>query len=60
MQRVPAIPRATLDARALETGFQFATIDGQIYWDERAYYALSLAQIETDLEDPRRPCMLCA
>jgi glutathionylspermidine synthase len=52
MQRVPAIPRATLDARALETGFQFATIDGQIYWDERAYYALSLAQIETDLEDP--------
>ena len=35
-----------------EAGFRFHTIDGQPYWDERAYYAFTLRQIEQDIEDP--------
>jgi glutathionylspermidine synthase len=52
MQRHVCAPRANLPARIEETGFTFATIDGEPYWDERAFYAFSLAQIEADLEDP--------
>ncbi len=33
-------------------GFRFHTIDGQPYWDESAYYAFTLRQIEQDIEDP--------
>lgn len=33
-------------------GFQFHTIDGEPYWDESAYYAFTLRQIEDDLEQP--------
>jgi glutathionylspermidine synthase len=52
MQRIASIPRANLEARAQETGFAFSSVDGAVYWDERAYYQFSLAQIERDLEDP--------
>jgi glutathionylspermidine synthase len=52
MQRIASTPRTTLDARAQELGFTFAKINGEIYWDERAYYAFSLQQVERDLEDP--------
>ncbi len=52
MQRHAIQPRQNLDARARETGFEFATIDGTVYWDERAYYAFTLEQIETQLEAP--------
>ena len=52
MQRFPAAPRSNLAARATETGFEFATIDGKPYWDERAYYGFSLKQIERDIETP--------
>jgi glutathionylspermidine synthase len=54
MQRIAATPRANLKARAQESGFTFATLDGQIYWDESAYYAFTLQQIERDLEDPSK------
>ncbi len=38
--------------QAEEYGFDFHTIGGQAYWDESAYYAFSLQQIENDIEAP--------
>lgn len=52
MQRIPIVARPDLAERAKRAGFEFATIDGEVYWDESAYYALTLRQIEDDLEDP--------
>jgi glutathionylspermidine synthase len=52
MRRLPVSPRANLAERCRETGFDFATIDGAVYWDERAYYAFTLRQIENHIEDP--------
>ena len=52
MRRVPIVERGDWRARAADSGFRFHTIDGQRYWDERAYYAFTLQQIEHDLEDP--------
>ena len=45
-------PARTSTRARTELGFTFAKINGEIYWDERAYYAFSLDQIERDLEDP--------
>ncbi|MCI2244322.1 glutathionylspermidine synthase family protein [Xanthomonas sp. PPL568] len=52
MKRIAIFERGDWRAQAAEYGFRFHTIDGQRYWDERAYYAFSLRQIERDLEDP--------
>lgn len=52
MQRIAAAPRANLADRARDVGFDFHEIDGATYWDESAYYAFSLRQIEDHLEDP--------
>ncbi|MET0549455.1 MAG: glutathionylspermidine synthase family protein [Xanthomonas sp.] len=52
MKRIAIVERGDWRAQAAEYGFRFHTIDGQRYWDERAYYAFSLRQIERDLEDP--------
>lgn len=52
MKRIAITERAHWRARAEEAGFAFHTIDGERYWDERAYYAFTLAQIENDIEDP--------
>ncbi|KAG1531763.1 hypothetical protein G6F50_016525 [Rhizopus delemar] len=52
MQRIRIAERAQWRARAEEAGFRFPTIDGQPYWDESAYYAFTLRQIEQDIEDP--------
>lgn len=52
MRRVPIVERGDWRARAADSGFRFHTIDGERYWDERAYYAFTLQQIERDLEDP--------
>ena len=35
-----------------ETGFDFHTIDGERYWDERACYAFTLDEIERQIEAP--------
>jgi glutathionylspermidine synthase len=40
--------RATAEA----TGFDFHTIDGERYWDERAFYAFTLDEIEREIEVP--------
>lgn len=52
MQRVRIAERSQWRARAEESGFRFHTIDGLPYWDETAYYAFTLRQIEQDIEDP--------
>lgn len=52
MQRVPVAERDDWKATAAEHGFQFHTIGGAPYWDERAYYRFTLKEIEDDLEDP--------
>jgi glutathionylspermidine synthase len=52
VKRIAIAERANWRARAEEAGFAFHTIDGARYWDERAYYAFTLRQIEDDIEDP--------
>jgi Glutathionylspermidine synthase preATP-grasp len=50
MQRIPCDERADWRETAEKVDFQFHTIDGERYWDERAYYAFTLKEIEEDLE----------
>lgn len=52
MRRISVAQRANFDERASELGFTFHTIDGEPYWDESAYYAFTLAEIEEQLEAP--------
>jgi len=52
MKRIAITPRPYWRERAAECGFSFHTIDGAPYWDEGAYYAFTLRQIEDDLEAP--------
>ena len=52
MQRIPCDERPDWQAKAAQAGFQFHTISGERYWDERAYYAFTLKEIEEDIEAP--------
>src|SRR5690606_15575276 len=52
MRRVTIEERPDWRQRAADCGFAFHTIDGARYWDERAYYAFELRQVEDDIEDP--------
>ena len=52
MRRIASEERSDWRARAEAIGFNFHTIDGERYWDERAYYAFTLEEIERDLEAP--------
>ena len=52
MQRHGLTPRPNLGERCRELGFAFHTIDGEVYWDESAYYSFTLAEIEKDIEAP--------
>src|SRR5436190_16363392 len=52
MRRLAIAERADWRETANRLGFRFHTIDGKPYWDEHAYYAFTLAQIENDLEEP--------
>ena len=52
MQRIACDERPDWRAKAEEAGFRFHTIDGERYWDERAYYAFTLKEIEEDIEAP--------
>ena len=52
MKRVEIAERPDWRASAEALGFRFHTIDGEVYWDERAYYAFTLEEIERDLEAP--------
>jgi glutathionylspermidine synthase len=52
MQRIICPERDDWRATAANAGFDFHTIDGERYWDERAYYAFSLDEIERQIEAP--------
>ena len=52
MQRIVCDERPNWRERADEHGFRFHTIEGERYWDERAYYAFTLQEIERDIEAP--------
>ncbi|WP_445489600.1 glutathionylspermidine synthase family protein [Rhodopseudomonas sp. RCAM05734] len=52
MQRIACPERDDWEATAAATGFAFHSDDGQRYWDERAYYAFTLDEIERQIEAP--------
>ncbi|HKR75146.1 MAG TPA: glutathionylspermidine synthase family protein, partial [Rhodanobacter sp.] len=52
MRRVAIAERRDWRAKAAACGFGFHTIDDAPYWDESAYYAFSLHEIEHDIEAP--------
>jgi glutathionylspermidine synthase len=52
MQRIACSERDDWRATAEAAGFDFHTIDGKRYWDERAYYAFTLDEIERQIEAP--------
>jgi glutathionylspermidine synthase len=52
MQRLPCPEREDWRLTADQTGFDFHTIDGERYWDERACYAFTLDEIENQIEAP--------
>ena len=52
MKRIAVKRRPNFGARVRETDFQFYEVDGETYWDESAYYAFSLQEVEANLEAP--------
>jgi glutathionylspermidine synthase len=52
MRRIVCAERDDWQATAAATGFDFHSEGGQRYWDERAYYAFSLDEIERRIEAP--------
>jgi glutathionylspermidine synthase len=50
MQRIACPERDDWRQTAEACGFDFHTMDGMRYWDERAYYAFTLAEIEDEIE----------
>ena len=52
MRRITCPERDDWRATADSAGFDFHTIDGERYWDERAYYAFTLDEIERAIEQP--------
>ncbi|QEE26017.1 glutathionylspermidine synthase family protein [Rhodanobacter glycinis] len=52
MRRIVSAERPDWRAKAAACGFGFHTIDDAPYWDETAYYAFSLREIEDDIEAP--------
>jgi glutathionylspermidine synthase len=52
MRRIACPERDDWQATAVGAGFDFHTIDGERYWDERAYYAFTLDEIERAIEQP--------
>src|SRR5215471_3390396 len=52
MQRIVCPERDDWRLTAEACGFDFHTIDGERYWDERAHYAFTLGEIEQRIEAP--------
>jgi glutathionylspermidine synthase len=52
MQRIACSERNDWRQTAERMGFDFHTIAGEPYWDETAYYAFTLEEIERDIEAP--------
>jgi glutathionylspermidine synthase len=52
MRRIVCPERDDWQQTAEACGFDFHTIDGERYWDERGYYAFTLEEIERSIEAP--------
>jgi glutathionylspermidine synthase len=52
MRRIVCPERDDWRQTAEACGFNFHTIDGERYWDERGYYAFTLEEIEQAIEGP--------
>jgi glutathionylspermidine synthase len=52
VQRLACKERDDWQITAAAAGFDFHSIDGERYWDERAFYAFTLQQIENQIEAP--------
>lgn len=52
VERVSSNERQNWQDIAENSGFDFHTLDGERYWDERAYYAFTLDEIEQQIEAP--------
>lgn len=52
MKKISIEERPDWRATAEREGFNFHTIDGERYWDERGYYLFTEQQITRDLEVP--------
>lgn len=52
MKKIALPERPHWRDHAQEVGFTFADMHGAPYWDESSAYEFSLAQVETDIEDP--------
>ena len=52
MRRIICPERDDWRTTAEACGFDFHTLDGERYWDERAYYAFTLDEIERSIETP--------
>ena len=52
MQRITCPERSDWRVTAESAGFNFHTVDDERYWDERAYYAFTLDEIERQIEAP--------
>ena len=50
MRRLPLTPRPDWKQKAEAVGFTWHHADGRLYWDERACYAFTLAQVEDHIE----------
>ncbi|MDP3855679.1 glutathionylspermidine synthase family protein [Phenylobacterium sp.] len=50
MRRIALSPRRDWKAKAEAVGFTWHHADGRRYWDERAYYAFTLNQVEDHIE----------
>jgi glutathionylspermidine synthase len=51
MKRIACPERDDWRATAADCGFDFCEIEGERYWDERAYYAFTPKEIEVDIEE---------
>jgi glutathionylspermidine synthase len=52
MRRIACPERDDWRTTAEACGFDFHTIDGERYWDERGYYAFTLQEMEEHIEAP--------
>ncbi|HEY3696044.1 glutathionylspermidine synthase family protein [Phenylobacterium sp.] len=52
MQRIKVAERPGWREKAERLGFTFHHLDGRRYWDERAYYQFTLAEVEDGIEAP--------
>lgn len=50
MQRIKVRPRRNWRGAAEAVGFTYHHLDDRLYWDERAYYAFTLDEVEGHLE----------